>query len=159
MKSLFMDTLPAEIRMLIYRELLRDKKSVLKPQGESHNDCIPKKNLYPAILGVCKQTYAEASAILYEENSFSYRYPYMCIEEGGESLYSVDPPPRGAFERIKKVSNTFPYDTLRLFYTAKWELCRGSKSLLCVLDLGVKVSSSAINDSTFIRSQYCERCF
>lgn len=106
-----MDTLPAEVRILIYRELLRDVEHVLKPQGKREEDDIPKKSLYPAILGVCKNIYAEASAILYEENEFSYEYSSIRTQEDTKSLFIVGTPSRGAFERIKKVSNTFPYDT------------------------------------------------
>ena len=106
-----MCTLPAELRVLVYRELLHDERHVLEPQRKSRNEDTPQKKLYPAILGVCKQLYAEASAILYEENEFSYAYPYMCVRNGGNHLYSTDRTARGAFERIKKVSDTFPYAT------------------------------------------------
>lgn len=81
----FLQVLPLELRLQIYRELLVAKKAVTapgarpKPKSPGRSGALrltfilkPQKQLHPAILRVCKQTYAEASFILLKENHFYY---------------------------------------------------------------------------------------
>ena len=111
MNSLLLEKLPPEVREFIYRELLHDEWTVVEQQGWSRNDNMPKKKLYPAILGVCQHIYVEASAVLYEKNVFCYEYPYICIGKDGKDRYGTNGPLAGAFERIKRVSIAFLCET------------------------------------------------
>ena len=64
----FLQILPLELRRQIYRELLLADHEIAPPKCPSES--VAPSQLHPAILRVNKQTYSEASTILYEENHF-----------------------------------------------------------------------------------------
>jgi hypothetical protein len=75
-------TLPAELRELVYAELLlSDSAFRLGHHGPySHEE---RRRLYPQILRVCRAMYEEASRVLYGDNTFylgwitfSFTFPY-----------------------------------------------------------------------------------
>ena len=71
--------LPMELRHEIYRELLLAKNDqALHCQWRAF--VFEKANIHPAILRTCKQIHAEASEILYGDNTFIYRYILEYIE-------------------------------------------------------------------------------
>lgn len=104
--SPFFQKLPRELRDQIYRELLYDEFWCLRPQGPHREDVHEAKKLHLNILRTCKLAYAESSRVLYEENLFSWDYRLACVEKGGQNLYRKEKPPKGAFQRIKKVSSS-----------------------------------------------------
>ena len=110
MNSSIMDKLPPEIRLLIYRELLRDEVHYLERQRKNPSNEPCESKIYPAVLGVCKQIYSEASAVLYEENIFGYDDRNEDTVVDGKTLYHGDNPPKGPFNRIKHVSIAFTFE-------------------------------------------------
>ena len=105
-----MERLPPELRLRIYRELLLDEDHYLEPQGKHPDDPPYESKVYPAILGVCKQFYAEASAVLYEENEFGYEYRTGSVIDYKRNLSFADNSSEGPFKRIKHVSIAFSFE-------------------------------------------------
>ena len=110
--------LPRELRDQIYRELLVDDVHCTG----LNNDCLARKQLFPAILQVCKQVFIEASKILYEENSFLFTDAFYwdhyseehdhlydvkgALSRAGPILFPTPGKPCAGFSRIKHVSKT-----------------------------------------------------
>ena len=68
--------LPRELRDQIYRELLIDVEGIRITDNGLKCNFVVTKQLFPAILQVCKQVFSEASMILYEENIFYFSNSY-----------------------------------------------------------------------------------
>ena len=96
-------TLPLELRIPIYRELLLDEDLPLQPQKNSVTRIRSRKRKYTTILRACQQVYSEGMAVLYEENVFLYEIlPFVYASEGrkrGDRLTDEN------FKRINHVSS------------------------------------------------------
>lgn len=101
----FFQKVPRELRDQIYRELLVDNVHSVDPKLRLDNTTV-KKQLCPAILRTCKQAYAEALAVLYEENVFRFNW-YLLAECSYDILaeYNLS---KARLDRIKKVRSPYP---------------------------------------------------
>ena len=104
--AIFFDKVPLEIREKIYRELLVNEEKALEINWRGHCDS-KGKHLYPAILRTCKQAWAEASAVLYEQNHFRHESHL----QKGTSLHLCNPL-KGEFKRVKRVSKSISFLSL-----------------------------------------------
>ena len=100
MESL-LEKLPLEIRRGIYHEVLADTSNP-NPPGIEIGFCSTKPEVQRAILQVCKQTYVEASSVLYEEGLF--RFTAHREDEVQRTWWSRLPPQ--ALARIRHVCIT-----------------------------------------------------
>lgn len=69
--AMLLHKLPLELRQQIYRELLLVTQDSLPPYGPDRVANTSRKQLHSNILRACKQTYAEASLVLYEESHYA----------------------------------------------------------------------------------------
>src|SRR5712664_1176146 len=63
--------LPAELRLQVYRHLLRSKYELFMKRCPYHSTS---SDLHPSILRTCHQVHDEAVQVLYEENVFCIHY-------------------------------------------------------------------------------------
>ena len=96
-------TLPTELRMLIYEELLLagDSRVVVYSDGDIS---APGCRLFAAILRVCKKTYAEALPILYRRNTFEM-LPFALSHTGRCRRY-LSPSTKTLIRRVITISGT-----------------------------------------------------
>ena len=101
-------TVPLEIRLEIYRHLLlpyrrHDRyltKSTIKPRNVYWLDPV-----YPAILRTARKIYEEASAILYEENTFTF--DCEASSWGRRRYWCTDQIPRASLKRCQHMAIEF----------------------------------------------------
>ena len=106
----FLQVLPLELRRQIYRELLLAKEEIAAPgldlRPKSPSKSVETHQLHPAILRVNKQTYSEASTILYEENKFYCNTTMYDDQLSMDSkLLLSDQYSMKLFDRVKHVSD------------------------------------------------------
>ena len=114
--STFFTRLPRELREKVYKDLLLDEKNGVEPQG-TFPPGKKVRRIYPEILRACKQAYAEAIVVLYEQNlfrfeyrgpcHFEYSYSYPYTENGEKRLFPKWVTLSANFSRITKVSFNF----------------------------------------------------
>lgn len=94
--------LPAELRMIIYEELLLvlERRIIVSSNLDTS---APDSHLYPAILRVCKTTYEEALPILYSSNMFEVR-SFVLRYSGTQRRYMV-PSNAALIRRVITLSN------------------------------------------------------
>ena len=102
----FFQKVPRELRDQIYRELLVDNVHSVDPNGGRGLDRrIAKKQLCPAILRTCQQAYAEALAMLYEENVF--RFTWYLFAGCSDKILAEHNFSRPRLDKIKKVRSPY----------------------------------------------------